>query len=132
MSSTKSTSKKPKAPTPRAHDPLDFGAIFADNSAKNERLEMLDAIGDKVFGVDNLAVKTQFNPREIMAFATARTFALKYNIPILLSWTDAIMLNKISQGRQSRKEFADIAKSMLAAQSVDDKQKTLADRLFGM
>lgn len=132
MSSAKSTPKKPKAPTPSAHDPLDFGAIFADNNAKNERLEMLDAIGDKVFGVDNLAVKTQFNPREIMAFATARTFALKYNIPILLSWTDAIMLNKISQGRQSRKEFADIAKSMLAAQSVDDKQKTLADRLFGM
>ena len=132
MSTAKSTPKKPKAPAPRAHDPLDFGAIFADNSAKNERLEMLDAIGDKVFGVDNLAVKTQFNPREIMAFATARTFALKYNIPILLSWTDAIMLNKISQGRQSRKEFADIAKSMLAAQTVDDKQKTLADRLFGM
>jgi hypothetical protein len=132
MSSAKSTSKKTKASAPRAHDPLDFGAIFADNNTKNERLEMLDAIGDKVFGVDNLAVKTQFNSREIMAFATARTFAIKYNIPILLSWTDAIMLNKISQGRQSRKEFADIAKSMLAAQTVDDKQKTLADRLFGM
>ena len=130
--SAKSAPKKPKAPAPRAHDPLDFSAIFADNNAKNERLEMLDAIGDKVFGVDNLAVKTQFNSREIMAFATARTFALKYNIPILLSWTDAIMLNKISQGRQSRKEFADIAKSMLASQSIDDNQKTLADRLFGV
>jgi hypothetical protein len=30
--STKSTSKKPKAPTPRAHDPLDFGVIFADKA----------------------------------------------------------------------------------------------------
>ena len=44
--STKSTSKKAKASAPRAHDPLDFVAIFADYSAKNERLEMLDALVD--------------------------------------------------------------------------------------
>ena len=96
----------------------------------NSTVEVFEKVSEGIFSDDNLKLKTELNPREIVAFARGTVFAKKYKRPLLKGLIKELCAFKISHNRKSRKEYESIAKASLGAYN-NDEARSIPDRLMG-
>lgn len=114
-------------------DPMDYETMLAptEENAKNEKLEMLNELVKQNYSKENIEVKTDINDKQIRAFGVARLFADKYKNILVFNLVEQFMTLSISKDRKSRKEYQEIAKSMLGSQTEIDNRPSMKERLFG-
>jgi hypothetical protein len=82
----------------------------------------------EIYSKEDIEMKTDLNQAQINALAKGQLYASIYNVPIVKELCNRVMLLLVSKGRNGRKEFVDMAKSM---NSEEDAKPTLPDRLMG-
>lgn len=112
-------------------DPLDYQAVIRPTEEKNEKFEMLDKIVQENYSMENLPVKTELSTAQIRAFGIGKLFAQKYKCSIVNDLITEFMTLSISKDRKSRKEFAEISKSLLGSVSMPEEKNSLRTRLLG-
>ena len=97
---------------------------------ENVRDEHLLKIIDEIYSKDNIQLKTDVTIPQINALTKGLLFGKRYNCSLMDDLCDTMMQLLVSKGRQSRKEFTDISKSM-QPHNEELEQPRLDKRLFG-
>jgi hypothetical protein len=113
-------------------DPLDFTDVFTpEENNSSERLETLKQIVSENFSKKDLSVKSDINVAQIRAFAVGRLFGNYYKSALVLGLVEGFLELSISKDRKSRKEFTEIAKSLIASPEIPNERRSLASTFLG-
>lgn len=110
---------------------FDAGGVVAPTDVINGDNEYLGKIVEEVYSVEDIEVKTDLNQAQIDAYSLAQEFHARYNVPVLEGVVKRRMVLAVSKGRKGRKEFARIASSIYAMNSVEPENKGILPRLIG-
>lgn len=109
--------------------------IFGDESGidlsrPNSAVEIFDKVVNEIYNKDDIALKTELNDKQIIAFSRCNVFARRYNISIISDIVNELSLHSVSRNRKGRKEFENIAKANLGM-NMEDEGRSIPDRLLG-
>lgn len=109
--------------------------LFGDSTVSgfekpNPSVEIFDKVSAEIFSRKSIETKTDISRKQVMAFARAEAFGKKYKRPLLRSLVKSYCIYAVSENRQSRKEFSNVAKANLGM-SLDDGVRSIPDRLMG-
>jgi hypothetical protein len=124
--------KKKVSPTPKVTDfivPIEVNT--PDNQPQNITEQYKEKMVDEVYSKEDVELKTRLNQAEIIAIAKGQVYADVFKAPIIADLCNKIMILKISKDGLGRKEFVDIAKSMMAPQPEMMQAQTIPERLLG-
>ena len=96
----------------------------------NAQVEIFEKVTEQIYNKVDIELKTELNDRQILAFASAKSFSEKFNIPVISEIVDSISVYSVSRSRKGRKEFENIAKANLGMHN-EDEGRSIPDRLLG-
>ena len=110
--------------------------LFGDNSQMvgferpNPSVEIFDKVVTEIYNKEDIALKTELNDKQIIAFSRCKVFAQRFNISIISDIVDEVSYRSVSKNRKGRKEFENISKANLGMHS-EDEGRSIPDRLLG-
>jgi len=93
-----------------------FNAIPEDEKPKKEVEEEPDArekMIDQAFSIENMTMRTELNQKQINMVLKLEMFAKHYKSDFVATLSNLFMQLQVSKGRQGRKEFKEMAQSIL-------------------
>lgn len=107
--------------------------IMHGDERPSPSVEIFKVIMEQTYSKADIALKTELNDKQIVAFTTAELFSKRYHLPLLGDLVVGHMEKNVSRGRKGRKEWADVAKaSFQSVQAIEQEQRgTIPDRLLG-
>ena len=89
-----------------------------------------DKMFELIYSDDNIELKTDLNPRQILAITRCDMYSQIFDLPIVKDLTNKFERLQLSNARKSRKEFTEISKSINNPMGeIGD--PTLSEKLFG-
>ena len=92
--------------------------------AEKQQMKILN----EVYSKDDIEMKTDLTPAQVMPIAKGYVFAEKFDVPILKALCDQTLILLVSKGRLGRKEFVSIAQATTHAPEAP----SLSERLLGV
>lgn len=130
---------KKKTKSPKVVVPKTTKNLFGDNTAINtensenkshDTIELLLKLSEQIFSREDIDIKTVLNKRQVVAFAQASLYADIFNVPVVKNMVEKLSIYSISENGLSRKEFTELAKSIMSYTNDQDRQ-TLSKHLLG-
>ena len=92
----------------------------------------LKAIVKEVYSSDDIKLKTDLTSAQVQYNAVGLTFAKRYGVSLLEDIINEQMLLAVSKNRKGRKEFENIASSIMAShRPVEEEDSGILSRLIG-
>lgn len=109
--------------------------LMGDNNKVKEsdespRDELLLKIIDEVYSTDNIEVKTDLTPDQIIAFTRGKLYHKKFGSELMLNTVNELAIYSVSKDRKGRKEFTEISKA-LNSREADETDPRIRERLLG-
>jgi hypothetical protein len=109
-------------------------SIFFPEEKQENQISISDELKlkmvDEVYSREDIELKSRVNNHEVIVHAKAQLFAEYYNVPMIQKLSTKILELKISLDGKGRKEFVEVAKSLIAP-NQEEQQSTIPQRLFG-
>jgi hypothetical protein len=115
-------------PTPLSTDVFfpEEKQIIQNDLTDQFKLKMVE----EVYSTTDVELKTDLNNAEIIAITKGKLFSKTFNTPIISELCLTLMELKISKDRKGRKEFVEIAKSLLTP-TLEEQSSSIPQRLLG-
>lgn len=108
--------------------------VLPENAAVNAPAEIFKSIMAETFSEENISVRTELNEAQVLVFAQADAFSELFDLPLLKTITNGIMVKQVSYKRKSRKEAEAIAKASFNSiyqSEQDNARQSIPDHLMG-
>jgi len=103
-----------------------------EDSKNHELIELLLNLSEQIFSQENIEIKTVLEPKQVLPFSRAKLYGEIFEVPVVQNMVKIVSIYNISKGGRSRKEFGELAKSILSYTSEQEKQKSLPKHLLGI
>jgi len=127
--------KQEKTITPKTTKNL-FGdnsvkIVEEDQNANHDTIELLLKLSEQIFSRKDIDIKTVLNKRQVIAFAQADLYADWFKVPVVSKMVEKLSIYSISEGGLSRKQFTELAKSIMTYTTEQDQTQSLSKHLLG-
>ena len=107
------------------------GELNAETLEPSISEELQLKIIEEVFSKQDIQLKTDLTSRQIAAFARAKLYYEKYNVPMIGKLLQDMSEWLVSKDRKGRKEFTDIAKAFSSSFGSEVEPPSPMGRLLG-